>query len=118
MTLNSAATFKTDSAMFHVNEANGGKGTLTEKDGRFTIHVSLAGKSIVNLFVGSAKKAEKREDLWLKPTLDTVTHADGTTEEVFGFDIPVKKFDSEFDLAILGKKGVWYDHKVIVSKIE
>ena len=30
------AEFKTDSGMFHVNEANGGKGTLTVKDGKMT----------------------------------------------------------------------------------
>ena len=32
------AEFKTDSGMFHVNEANDGKGTLTVKDGKMTIH--------------------------------------------------------------------------------
>lgn len=31
------AEFKTDSGMFHVNEANDGKGTLTVKDGKMTI---------------------------------------------------------------------------------
>ena len=45
------AEFDTDSSMFHVNEANDGKGTLTVKDGKMTIHVSLVSKSIVNLFV-------------------------------------------------------------------
>ena len=44
------AEFKTDSGMFHVNEANDGKGTLTVKDGKMTIHVSLVSKKIVNLF--------------------------------------------------------------------
>ena len=38
------AEFDTDSGMFHVNEANDGKGTLTVKDGKMTIHVSLASK--------------------------------------------------------------------------
>ncbi len=27
--------------MFHVNEANEGKGTLTVEDGKMTIHISL-----------------------------------------------------------------------------
>ena len=38
-----------------------------------------------------------------------------TTEEVNGFDVPVPVIDEEFDLALIGKKGVWYDHKVSVS---
>ena len=33
------AEFKTDSTMFHVNEANEGKGTLTVEDGKMTIHI-------------------------------------------------------------------------------
>ena len=40
---------------------------------------------------------------------------DGMTEEVNGFDVPVPYLDAEFDLALLGKKGTWYDHKVSVS---
>ena len=63
------AEFKTDSTMFHVNEANEGK----------------------------------------------VTYSDGTTEEVYGFDVPVPALDEEFDLALIGTKGKWYDHKVSVS---
>ena len=39
------AEFETDSNMFHVNEANDGKGTLTVEDGKMTIHVSLVGRS-------------------------------------------------------------------------
>ena len=35
--------------------------------------------------------------------------------KVFGFDIPVPALDEEFDLALIGKKGTWYDHKVSVS---
>ena len=51
----------------------------------------------------------------LEPTTDTVKYSDGTTEEVYGFDVPVEALDQEFDLAILGTKGTWYDHKVSVS---
>ena len=36
------AKFDTDSSMFHVNEADDGRGTLTVKDGKMTFHVSLA----------------------------------------------------------------------------
>ena len=51
----------------------------------------------------------------LEPTTDEVTYSDGTKEEVFGFDIPVEELDQEFDLALLGAKGKWYDHKVKVT---
>ena len=110
-----SAEFDTDSSMFHVNEANDGKGTLTVKDGKMTLHVSLASKNIVNLFVGTAEDAQKDGAELLKPTTDTVTYSDGTTEEVYGFDIPVEAIDEEFDLALIGKKNKWYDHKVKVT---
>ena len=109
------AEFKTDSGMFHVNEANDGKGTLTVKDGKMTIHVSLHSKHIVNLFVGKAKNAKKDGAELLEPTTDTVTYSNGDTEEVYGFDIPVPELDKEFDVALIGTKGVWYDHKVSVT---
>ena len=108
------AEFKTDSSMFHVNEANNGKGVLTVKDGRATIHISLVGKSILNLFLGLAEDAQKDGAKLLEPTTDSVTYDDGTTEEVYGFDIPVPVIGEEFDLALIGKKGKWYDHKVVV----
>ena len=109
------AEFDTDSGMFHVNEANDGKGTLTVKDGKMTIHVSLASKKIVNLFVGKAEDAQKDGAEVLEPTTDTVTYSDGMSEEVYGFDIPVEAIDEEFDLALIGKKNKWYDHKVKVT---
>ena len=109
------AEFETDSSMFHVNEANDGKGTLTVKDGKMTLHVSLASKNIVNLFVGVAEDAKKDGAELLEPTTDTVTYSDGMTEEVYGFDVPVPAIDEEFDLALIGKKQKWYDHKVKVT---
>lgn len=109
------AEFDTDSGMFHVNEANDGKGTLTVKDGKMTIHVSLASKKIVNLFVGKAEDAQKDGAEVLEPTTDTVTYSDGMSEEVYGFDIPVPVIDEEFDVALIGTKGKWYDHKVSVK---
>ena len=109
------ADFNTDSSMFHVNEACDGRGTLTVKDGKMTIHVSLVSQSIVNLYPGTAEDAQKSGAKLLEPTKDTVTYSDGTSEEVYGFDIPVEALDQEFDLAIIGTKGVWYDHKVSVS---
>ena len=109
------AEFDRDSGMFHVNEANDGKGTLTVKDGKMTIHVSLVSKNIVNLFEGTSEDAQKDGAELLEPTTDTVTYSDGATEEVYGFDIPVPELDKEFDVALIGKKGVWYDHKVSVT---
>lgn len=109
------AEFKTDSSMFHVNEANDGKGVLTVKDGQMSIHISLTSKNIVNLFVGKAADAKKDGAELLQPTTDTVTYDDGTTEEVNGFDVPVKALDKDFDLALIGTKGKWYDHTVSVT---
>ena len=54
----------------------------------------------------------------LQPTKDEVTYSDGTTETVNGFDVPVPAIDEEFDLAIIGTKGKWYDHKVSVSDVQ
>ena len=107
--------FETDSGMFRANEACNGKGTLTVKDGVQTLHVSLQSKKIVNLYVGTAEAAQQSGAVWLEPTVDTVTYSDGLSEEVFGFDIPVVSVGQEFDLAIIGTKGVWYDHRVSVQ---
>lgn len=112
------ADFDTDSGMFHVNEAYEGKGTLTVEDGKMVIHVSLTSKNIVNLFAGLAEDAQKDGAELLQPTTDTVTYSDGTQEEVYGFDIPVPVLDEEFDVALVGTKGIWYDHKVSVSNPE
>lgn len=107
--------FDTDSGMFHVNEACEGRGTLTVEDGKMTVHITLVSKSILNLFVGTAEDAQKEGAEILEATLDEVTYKDGFTETVNGFDVPVEKLNSEFSLAIIGKKGVWYDHTVSVS---
>ncbi len=109
------AEFHTDSSMFHVNEADEGLGILEVENGKMVIHVSLVSKSILNLFPGTAEEAQKEGAKLLEPTEDTVTYSDGTTEEVYGFDVPVPALDQEFDLAIIGEKGKWYDHKVYVT---
>jgi len=110
-----SANFDTDSSMFHVNEANDNKGVLTVKNGKMTIHISLPSKKIVNLYEGMAQDEQKDGTKLLQPTTDTVTYSDGTTQDVYGFDIPVPAIGEEFDLALIGTKGVWYDHKVSVS---
>ena len=112
------AEFDTDSSMFHVNETSDGKGTLTVEDGQMTLHISLQSKKIVNLYVGMAADAPDHEADWLQPTTDTVTYSDGTSEEVYGFDVPVEALDTDFQLAILGTKGKWYDHTVSVRNVE
>lgn len=109
------AEFSTDSSMFHVSEACDGKGTLTVKDGVMTIHISLGSKKILNLYPGLAEDAAKDGAVLLEPTTDTVTYSDGMTEEVYGFDVPVPVIGEKFNLALIGTKGKWYDHKVKVS---
>ena len=121
------AEFKTDSSMFHVNDAYDDKGTLTVKDGKMTIHISLVSKNIVNLFPGTIKDAKKKGAKLLQPTTDTITDengyfvvdevidGEGKPKEVYGFDVPVPALDKEFDLALIGTKGKWYNHKVSVS---
>lgn len=109
------AEFITDSSMFHVNEACDGKGTLTVEDGVMTLHVSLVSRNIVNLYYGTAEEAQEEGAVLIEPTEDEVTYSDGYTETVYGFDIPVPALDEEFSVAIIGTKGVWYDHTVSVS---
>ena len=104
--------------MFHANEAVDGMGTLTVENGTMTFHVSLQSQKIVNLYPGMAADATAHESDWLQPTVDTVTYSDGTSDEVFGFDIPVAAVDADFQLAILGTKGTWYDHTVSISDAE
>ena len=113
-----SADFETDSSMFRVNETCDGKGKLTVQDGEMTIHVSLTSQNIVNLFPGTAEDAQKDGAELLQPTVDTVTYEDGISEEVNGFDVPVPTLDEPFDLALIGTKGKWYDHEVIVSNPE
>lgn len=109
------ANFNTDSNMFHVNEAKEGKGTLTVKEGKMTIHIALPSKNIVNLFTGSAQEAAAKGAKLLQPVVEKVKYADGTEEEVNSFDLPVPELDKEFSVAIIGTKGKWYDHKVSVT---
>jgi hypothetical protein len=101
--------------MFRINEAYENKGTLTVENGEMTIHITLISKKILNLYPGLADDAAKEGAELLLPTEDTVTYNDGMTEEVYGFDVPVPALETEFDLALIGTKGKWYDHKVSVS---
>ena len=110
------ADFVTDNGMFQVNEAYDGKGTLTVKDGKMTIHITLRSTNIVNLYPGLAEDAQKDGAELLQPVVETVDYNDGEpAEEVNAFDVPVPAIDEEFDLALIGTKGKWYDHEVSVS---
>ena len=101
--------------MFHINEAYDNRAVLTVKDGEMTVHITLPSKNILNLYPGLADDAAKDGAVLLQPTEDEVTYSDGMTETVYGFDVQVPYLDREFDLALIGTKGVWYDHKVTVS---
>lgn len=110
------ADFNTDNSMFHVNETFNGKGVLSVENGKATIHIVLTSTNILNLYEGTV--AELDETKLLQPTVETVTYPDGMDEDVNAFDVNVPYLDKEFDLALIGKKGVWYDHKVSVSNPE
>ena len=110
-----SAKFDTDSGMFHVNEAYDGRGILTVKGGKMTLHIVIPSQNIVNLFLGTAEDAQKDGAKLIQPTTEEVTYSDGSKEEVYAFDVPVETLDQEFDLALIGTKGKWYDHKVSVS---
>ena len=92
--------------MFHVNEAYDGRGTLTVKNGKMTLHIVMPSQNIVNLFLGTAEDEQKDGAKLIQPTTEEVTYSDGSKEEVL---------EKEFDLALIGTKGKWYDHKVSVS---
>ncbi|MDO4616094.1 MAG: hypothetical protein Q4B03_01395 [Lachnospiraceae bacterium] len=109
------AEIDTDSSMFHINEALDGKGTLTVENGAMTIHMTLAGTGILNLYQGSAEEAQEEGAELIEYTVETVTYSDGLSEDVYAFDVPCPVLDEEFPVAIIGKKGKWYDHTVIVS---
>ncbi len=110
-----SAEFDTDSTMFRVNEACEGRGVLTVENGQMSIYIKLAGKGILNLYPGTAEQAQKEGAELLEPVTDTVDYGDGTTDEVYAFTVPVPALDTEFDVALVGKKGTWYDHKVSVT---
>lgn len=109
------AEFTTDSSMFRVNETCDGKGRLTVENGKMTIHIVLTSENIVNLFEGTAEDAQKEGAQLIDPVEEEVTYDDGTTETVYAFDVPIPAIDEEFDLALIGTHGKWYDHKVKVS---
>ena len=112
------AKFDTDSSMFHLNEICEGLCSINVVDGYGTAYIALTSTNIVNLYLGLAKDAPKNEEDWLQPKQISVVFPDGTADEVNAFEVPVNELDKEFDLALIGTKGVWYDHKVSVNSAE
>jgi len=110
-----SAVFDTDNSMFHVNETCDGRGILTVADGVMTMHIVMPSQNIVNLYPGLAEDAQKDGAVLIEPTVESVTYPDGLSEEVYAFDFTVPYLGETFDLALIGTKGVWYDHKVSVS---
>ena len=113
-----SAKFETDSGMFKINETKEGRGILTVKDGKMTMEIVLSGDGIVGLYEGLAKDAKNDEKNRINCSKVTVIYDDGSEEEVNSFVIDVPVLDKEFDLALIGKKEKWYDHKVIVSDVK
>lgn len=113
-----SAKFETDSGMFKINETKEGRGILTVKDGKMTMEIVLSGDGIVGLYEGLAKDAKNDEKNRIYCSKVTVKYDDGSEEEVNSFVIDVPVLDKEFDLALIGKKEKWYDHKVIVSDVK
>lgn len=71
-----------------------------------TIHVSLVSKNIVNVFVGTKEEAQADGAELIEPTTDEVTYSDGTTDEVYGFDIPVENWTRISMLRSLVKRNL------------
>lgn len=113
-----SAKFETDSGMFKINETKEGRGILTVKDGKMTMEIVLSGDGIVGLYGGLAKDAKNDEKNRINCSKVTVKYDDGSEEEVNSFVIDVPVLDKEFDLALIGKKEKWYDHKAIVSDVK
>ncbi len=105
--------FSTDSSMFHVNEVMDKKAELTVKNHIGTLHLVMPSQNIVNLYKGFAK--DVTDETMIYPVVEEVTYSDGMSEAVYAFDVEVEVIDKEFQLALIGTHGNWYDHKVIIS---
>ena len=81
-----------------------------------TIHVSLASKNIVNLFVGTAEAAQKgwsrAAGAYHRSASPTATGQQRKcTVSIFRSPLLMKSSP----VALMGTKGTWYDHTVSVS---
>ncbi len=110
--------FDTDNSMFHVNECYEGKAKLVVENGKALLYLVMPSKNILNLYLGRAEDAQEEGADLIAPSTVSVTYADGEEDEVYAFEVPVTVYGEDFDLALIGKKEVWYDHKVKISNAE
>ena len=83
-----SAIFTTDSSMFNLCETSEGRGTLTVKDGKMVIHITLSSKNHLHLFRGSAEDAQKEGAELLDPAIDKVVYSDGFADDQYDPCIP------------------------------
>ena len=94
------AEFDTDSGMFHVNEANDGKGTLTVKDGKDDHPCEPGIQKDRQPLCGNCRRCCRKTEPNSSSRPQILLHtATERAEEVYGFDIPVPAIDEEFDVA-------------------
>ena len=106
-------------SMVHLNEVCDGRCTLTvDDDGNATAHLIMPSTSIRELFVGTKDDAQKPGAALIEAQEEKVTYDDGYKETVSAFDLPVPVVDEEFDMALVGKKGNWYDRKVKLTDVQ
>lgn len=107
--------FLSDGSMFHLNETCRGKAKMTVRDGVASVRLVMPSKNVTKLFLGRAEDARKEGAETIEPVETEVVYDDGTTEEVYAFDVPLFVLDASFPLAIIGKKEIWRDHDVVFS---
>lgn len=97
--------------MIGLNDALNGKTTLTVKNGKMTVHVPMKGVGLTKAFAGTSKAAGKKG---AKMAKRTTAHIDG--EDVYAFDIPVKKLNKSFAVSFFSKRNKkWYQKTAKVS---
>lgn len=106
-------------SMIHLNEVCDGRCTLTvDADGNAVAHLIMPSTSIRKLYLGTKDEAQKPGAELIEATEEKVRYDDGYKQTVSAFDLPVPVIDQEFDMALVGKKGKWYDHKVKFTDVQ
>ena len=81
---------------------------LTAKDGKMSAVLTLSGTGYGYLYMGTKEEAVSADQSsWIPYQVNE--------EGKYTYTVPVEALDKEFDLAIIGTKQKWYDHKVSVS---
>lgn len=114
------AEFSSDlMSMIHLNEVCEGRCTLTvDADGNAVAHLIMPSTSIQKLYLGTKDKAQEPGAELIEAQKEKVVYDDGYKQTVSAFDLPVPVIDQEFDMALVGKKGNWYDHKVKFTDVQ